>query len=276
MDVHAGFMEIAILVVAVGVAGIVSGVLAGLFGIGGGAIIVPVLYQALAFVGVDDAVRMHVSVGSSLAIIVPTAIRSFQAHRARGAVDMALLRAWLVVVPVGVIAATAVVAYIPGAGLRALFAVMAFVLSIRLLFNRESWRLGDDLPKNPALSIAGLLIGFLSTLVGVGGGVLNNAFMTLYNRPIHQAVATSSGLGVLISIPAIFGYMWAGWGEPLLPPLSVGFISIPALLVVAPTAVLTAPLGVRLAHGMGKRQLEFAFGLFLIFIAARFAYSLLP
>lgn len=269
-------MEIVALIVAVGIAGIVSGVLAGLFGIGGGAIIVPVLYQALATVGVDDAVRMHISVGSSLGIIVPTAIRSFQAHRQRGAVDMELLRRWIVAVPAGAILASAIVAYLPGSALRALFAVMAGTLSIRLLAGRDSWRFGDDLPGKPAITIIGGFIGFLSTLVGVGGGVLNNAFMTLYGRPIHQAVATSSGVGVLISIPAIFGYMWAGWGDPLLPPLSLGFVSIPALLIVVPTSVLAAPYGVRLAHRLGRRQLEVAFGLFLVFIAARFAYSLLP
>lgn len=276
MHFSSTFMEIAALVVAVGVAGIVSGLLAGLFGIGGGAIIVPVLYQALATVGVDDTVRMHVSVGSSLGIIVPTAIRSFTAHRKRGAVDMNLLRDWVVTVPVGAILASAIVAHLPGSALRALFAVMAATLSIRLLFGRDNWRFGDDLPGNPALAIVGGLIGFLSTLVGVGGGVLNNAFMTLYGRPIHQAVATSSGVGVLISIPAIFGYMWAGWGNPLLPPLSLGFVSIPALLIVVPTSVLAAPFGVQLAHRMGRRQLEVAFGLFLVFIALRFAYSLLP
>lgn len=273
MDISA--TEIVWLVIAVVAAGTVSGLLAGLFGIGGGAVIVPVLYQVLSFFGVDDSVRMHVSVGTSIAIIVPTAIRSFLAHRKRGAVDMQLLRGWVVPVPLGVILASVVAAVVSGGALRAIFAVIALIVAIRLLANRETWRLGDDLPNNPARALIGVVIGFLSGLMGIGGGVLNNTFMTLFGRPMHQAVATSSGVGVLISIPGIIGYMWAGWGDAGLPPLSTGFVNIPAMLFIIPTSVLAAPFGVRLAHVLTRRQLEVGFGVFLIFVSARFAWSLL-
>jgi uncharacterized membrane protein YfcA len=146
---------------------------------------------------------------------------------------------------------------------------------MRLIFNRETWRLGKELPGNPVRAVVGVVLGFLSTLMGIGGGVLNNTFMSLYGRPMHQAVATSSGVGVIISIPGIIGYMWAGWGAPGLPLLSTGFVNLPAALILIPTSVLTAPLGVRLAHALSKRQLEIIFGLFLIFVAGRFAVSLL-
>jgi len=253
----------------------VSGLLAGLFGIGGGTVLVPVLYQGLALIGVDDTVRMQVSVGTSIAIIVPTAIQSFLAHRRRGAVDIQLLKDWLIPLPIGVIAASIVAAYISGGVLRAVFAVVALLVAIRLLLNRESWRLGSDLPGNPARAVVGVVIGFLSTLMGIGGGVLNNTFMTLFGRPMHQAVATSSGVGVIISVPGIIGYMWAGWGHAGLPPFSTGFVNLPAVLILIPTSVLAAPFGVRLAHALTRRTLEVAFGCYLIFVAARFGWSLL-
>ena len=252
----------------------IAGVMAGVFGIGGGAILVPVLYQFLTMLGVDEAVRMHLCVGTSLAIIVPTSIRSYTSHLKRGAVDQALLRNWLIVIPLGVIAASLVAAGISSAGLRLIFALIAALVAIRLLFNRPHWRLGTEIPGNPVRPAVGFAIGFLSTLMGIGGGVLNNTFMTLFNRPMHQAVATSSGVGVLISIPATLGFIWAGWGAQNLPPLSLGYVNLIAVLMVIPVTVLVAPIGVYIAHALDKRQLEFAFGLFLLVVAARYAYSL--
>ena len=255
--------------------GIVSGLLAGLFGIGGGAVIVPVMYQALGLMGIPDSVNMHVALGTSLAIIVPTALSSFRAHHARGAVDMEILRSWLLPVPLGVVAASFVAASLSGAGLRAIFAGIATLVALRLVFNRESWRLGRDVPKGPVRSAVGMLIGFLSTLMGVGGGILANAFMTLYSRPIHQAIATGAGVGILISIPGAIGYMAAGWGAENLPAFSLGYVNLLGVAIVMPLSLLMAPLGVRLAHALSKRQLEIAFGAFLLAIAARFTWSLL-
>jgi uncharacterized membrane protein YfcA len=275
LDVTASPTELLELAVALIVSGAISGVLAGLFGIGGGAVLVPVLYQSLAFLGIDESVRMHVSVGTSIGIIVPTAIQSFLAHKRRGAVDLDLLRKWLVPVPIGVIAAAILAALISGGTLRGIFAVIAFLLAIRLLFDRSTWRFGSDLPGDPVRALVGVGIGFFSTLMGVGGGVLNNSYMTMYGRTMHQAVATSSGVGVLVSIPGIVGYVWAGWGRAGLPPFSLGFVNLLALVLVTPISVVAAPYGVRLAHALSRRQLEIAFGLFLLFVAGRFAISLL-
>ena len=255
-------------------AGVVAGVLAGLFGIGGGAILVPVFYQVFGLLHVDEAVRMHLSVGTSLAIIVPTSLRSFMSHKARGAVDLELLRSWILPVPLGVIAASLIAASVSSGGLRAIFAVIAILVGLRMLFNKANWRLGADLPPNPIRAAVGGLIGLLSALMGIGGGVLNNTFMTLYGRPVHQAVATSSGVGVLISIPGLFGYLWAGWGADGLPPFSTGYINWVAVALIIPITLLVAPLGVRFAHALDKRQLEIGFGLFMLFVAARFFYSL--
>ncbi|MEL7428517.1 MAG: sulfite exporter TauE/SafE family protein, partial [Pseudomonadota bacterium] len=164
------------------IAGGVAGFLAGVFGIGGGAILVPVFYQMLGILGVDEAVRMHVAVGTSLAIIVPTSLRSFMGHYAKGVVDMELLRHFMVVVPLGVITASVVAAFISSGMLRTIFAVAALLISAKLLFGRDNWKLGDDIPKGPASYFSGWLIGFLSTFMGIGGGVFTNTFMTLFGR----------------------------------------------------------------------------------------------
>ncbi|MHA1158918.1 MAG: sulfite exporter TauE/SafE family protein, partial [Alphaproteobacteria bacterium] len=199
-------------------AGAVSGLLAGLFGIGGGAVTVPVLYQTFSYMGVDEAVRMHLAVGSSVAIIVPTAMRSFLSHRAHGAVDMDLLRSWVIVVPLGAIAATLVASAAPGAALRTVFAIVAVVFGTGLLTPYVNWQIGAKLPGGPVRAMVGAAIGFTSALLGIGGGILNNTFMTLFGRSIRQAVATSSGVGALLSIPAVVGFIWAGWGVADRPP----------------------------------------------------------
>ena len=265
--------ELAIFAVALTAAGALTGVLAGVFGVGGGAVIVPVLYELFRFLGVPEDVRMQLCVGTSLAIIIPTSIRSFNAHRARGAVDMTILRAWAVPTVIGVIVGSAFARFAPPVVFKLVFVVVAGMSAARLLGN-FSWRLGDDLPKGPLMTAYGLLIGVLSALMGIGGGQLSSMFMTFYNRPIHQAVSTSAGMGILISIPGAIGYVLAGWDKTGLPPVSLGFVSLVGLALFAPVSVWTAPLGVKLAHAMSKRALERAFGIFLLLVSARFVLSL--
>lgn len=255
-------------------AGAVAGLLAGVFGIGGGAVLVPVLYQFLGILEVDEAVRMHISVGTSLAVIVPTSLRSYFSHKKRGAVDQELLRNYWIWIPVGVGLGALLAAFISANGLKAVFAVIALLVAFKMLFGKESWRLADDLPGTIGRSVAGVVIGFFSSLMGIGGGVMNNTFMTLYNRPIHQAVATSSGVGVLISIPGAIGYMAAGWGKEGLPDFSVGFVNLLAVALIIPITILIAPLGVRIAHALPRGVLSRGFGLFLIVVAIRFFLAL--
>ena len=274
MPADLGWNEIATFAAAIVGAGVISGLMAGIFGIGGGAVLVPVFYQVFGLLGIDDAVRMHLAVGSSLAIIVPTSIRSFMAHRARGAVDDELLKQLLVPVPVGVMLASLLAASISSEELRVIFAVLALLFGLRLLFNRVSWRLGTEIPENPWRAFIGVLIGFFSTLMGIGGGIMNNTFMTLYGRPMHQAVATSAGVGVLIAIPGTIGYAWAGWGDPLLPFGSTGYINWFAVALVVPMTLIVAPFGVRIAHWLSKRHLEIGFGVFCLIVSARFFASL--
>lgn len=275
-------LDMASLAIALLIAGAITGFLAGLFGVGGGAVLVPALYELFRIVHVPDDVRMPLCVGTSLAIIIPTSIRSYYAHRAKRAVDTSVLRNWAVPVVAGVVLGSLIARYAPPELFKIVFVVIAGLSATRLLFGRDSWRFADEMPSGLFLRAYGVVIGVLSTLMGIGGGQLSNMFMTFYGRPIHQAIATSSGLGVLISIPGAIGYIYAGWpaapANPdvlmLQPPFALGYVSLIATVIVAPTSVLTAPLGVRLAHALPKRALEIAFGVFLLVVCSRFLISL--
>ncbi len=256
-------------------AGVVTGLLAGMFGVGGGAVIVPVLYQIFGFLHVPDSVRMHLCVGTSLAIIIPTSIQSFRTHRAKGKVLEEVLRIWAVPVFVAVVLGGVIAAYAPALVLKLVFVLVAGSNAFKLLAGREDWRLGPALPGRGGMTAYGVLIGLASSLMGIGGGAISNMIMSLYNVAIHNAVATSSGLGVIISVPGALAYMVAGWSKmAVLPPLSIGFVSLLGFALVAPTSTFVAPYGARVAHAMPKRKLEIAFGTFLLLVCARFIYSL--
>ncbi len=266
--------EIAWLLALMLVGGFATGVLAGLLGIGGGGVMVPILYELFSAVGVDEAVLMHMCVGTSLAVILPTSMRSFLSHKAKGAVDMDIIRSMAVSVVIGVVIGAIVARYSNNEILTAIWAGAATVMSLKLFFGRESWKLGDAIPGNPWRSLYGLFVGAISTLMSIGGGAFITMMMTLYGRPIHQAVATSSGFGPMIAIPGTLGFIWAGWGVAGTPPGSLGYVSVLSALIIVPVSVLAAPLGVRLAHGISRRKLELAFATFLAIIAVRFFATL--
>ncbi len=267
--------EIALLLLAIVASGVVTGLLSGLFGIGGGAVMVPVLYEVFRILGVPDEVRMQLCVGTSLAIIVPTNIRSYLAHRAKGAVDHQVVKTWVLPALAGVAIGSVAAAFAPAAIFRLAFVVMAGVIAFKLLFGRDSWRLADDFPGQPQMSVFGLLIGLSSSLMGVSGGSVANMIQTLYGRSMHQAVATSAGLGVPLSIGGTLGYMLAGLPhQSLLPPLSIGVVSLIGVVVMAPVSSLVSPYGARLAHALPRRRLEIGFAIFLLVVCLRFLWSL--
>jgi uncharacterized protein len=272
----ASWAELTWLLLAVIAAGILTGLLAGVFGIGGGAVIVPVLFELFRLFGVPDAVRMQLCIGTSLAIIIPTSWRSFRAHRARGMVIPDVLRVWTWPVIVGVLLGAAIAAVAPPAIFKIAFAVIGGLIAGKLLFGRDSWRFADDLPGRPAMAAYGFAIGLGSSLMGISGGSLVTMVLTLYGKPIHNAVATAAGIGVPISIAGTLGFIVAGLPhQALLPPLSLGFVSVIGVIAIAPLSSLIAPVGARLAHALPKRWLEIAFGSFVLLAAARFIASLL-
>ena len=268
--------ELLLLAGLIVVAGLVTGILAGLFGIGGGALIVPVLYEVFGVLGVSDAVRFQLCVGTSIAIIVPTNVLSYRTHRAKGLVMMDVLRAWAVPSVIGVAAGSAIAAFAPAAVLKLAFALIASVIAFKLLAARDSWRLAEDLPGRAGMTGYGFFVGLCSSLMGISGGSVANMILTLHGKPMHNAVATSAGLGVPITIAGTIGYMLAGLPQQsLMPVLSIGFVSLIGFALMAPVASFTAPYGARLAHRLSKRHLEIAFGCFLLTVSARFVASLL-
>jgi uncharacterized membrane protein YfcA len=273
-------VELGLLLIATGA---LSGFLAGLFGIGGGAVLVPVFYECFRLAGVPLEVRMPLCIGTSLAVIIPTSIRSFRAHYLRGAVDMDVLKAWWLAIVIGVVAGSAIARFAPERLFKYVFVAVAWSATLRLWLARDGWNLGEEMPKGFLMRVYGFFVGLLSTLMGVGGGLFSNLLMTFYGRSIHQSVATSSALAVLISIPGAFGYVYAGWPAAarfpaiaaLQAPLAFGYVSLIGALLVMPMSLWTAPLGVRAAHAMSKRMLEVAFGLYLFIVGGRFVISLI-
>lgn len=273
MDMPVG--ELAWLAGAIMAGGAVTGLLAGLFGIGGGGVIVPVLYEVFGIVGVPDSVRFQLCIGTSIAIIVPTTIRSYRAHRVRGAVLHDVIRQWWLPAVIGVGVGAVTAAFAPAPVFKIAFAMIACFIATKLLVGRDEWRLGHELPGRVGMSFGGFLVGLASSLMGVSGGSVSNMILTLYGKPLINAVATSAGLGVPITIAGTVGYMAAGWSRmDLLPPLSIGFVSLIGFAVMAPVSSFTAGYGARLAHALPRRKLEIAFGCFLLTISIRFVISL--
>ncbi|MBV8834960.1 MAG: sulfite exporter TauE/SafE family protein [Alphaproteobacteria bacterium] len=269
------YNELAWLAAIIVAGGVVSGFLAGLFGIGGGAIIVPILYEVFRIIGVGDDVRMQLCIGTSLAIIVPTTIRSYLAHRARGAVMPDVLRTWMAPMVIGVGIGSLLAAFAPQAVFKIVFVLLAWLIAARLLFGGEKWRLGDELPGTGGMVAYGLGIGLAGSLMGVSGGSMSTMVLTLYGKSIHAAVGTAAGLGVPLTIAGTIGYIIAGWPHMAqLPPFSLGFVSLIGFLLMAPVSSFVAIFGVRVAHALPRRQLEIAFGAFLLLVSIRFIVSL--
>jgi uncharacterized protein len=275
MEIGLPASDLALLIFALLVAGVVAGFLAGLLGIGGGGVLVPVLYEVFRVLDVDESVRMHLVLGTTLAIILPTSLKSFAGHRARGTVDMALLKRVAPWIVAGVVLGTLTVKASSGDVLKWVWVVAAGLISIKMAFGREDWRLADHLPPSPWPQLGALLIGIVSTLMSIGGATFVVPLLTLYGQSIITAVSTASGIGPLIALPGVVGLAWAGWDASGLPPLSIGYVNLLGMAIVAPLSVWAAPYGVRVAHRIPRRTLELAFAAFLASIAIRFLIDLL-
>jgi uncharacterized protein len=267
--------ELAVLAAAIAGGGVLTGLLAGLFGIGGGGIIVPVLYEVFRALGVSEDVRMQLCVGTSLAIIVPTTFRSYFTHRAEGIGLDDVVRLWTFPAIVGVVTGAGIAAVAPGAVFKVAFALIAGLIATKLLFGRDRWQLGKTLPGRKLMLFYGYLVGLSSSLMGVSGGSTSNMILTLYGKSIHSAVATSAGLGVPIAVAGTIGFMLAGLPHrDLLPPLCIGYVSVLGFVLMAPISSFVAGYGAKLAHATPHRRLEVIFGLFLATMSVRFIVSL--
>lgn len=251
--------------------GLVGGVLAGLLGVGGGIIVVPVLHQVLTLIGLDPALTMHVAVGTSLATIVPTAVSSSRSHYRRGGIDMELVRSWTPWVVLGSVAGTVAAAWFRGTALSAVFAVVALCVAAWMGFRREEAPVFATLPSGPLKGTTAAGIGLFSTLMGIGGGTLSVPILSACGYPIRRAVGTASLFGLFIAVPGTIGFILAGWARPGLPPFSLGYVNLIGLILIAPTSMLAAPWGARIAHGIRPRTLRLCFAFFLTLTAIKFA-----
>lgn len=261
-----------ILGVAMLATGAVAGVLAGLFGIGGGIVIVPVLETALGFIGVDPAIRMHVAVGTSLATIIPTSISSARAHHLRKSVDVEIVKRWAIFVFIGALLGAWIASLVHSNVLAVVFATLALLVALKMLLLPESRNLTEEVPHGPLVSIIPTSIGCFSSMMGIGGGTFSVMTLTLFNEPIHRAVGTAALFGLVISLPGMLGFIAAGWGDPRIPAGSLGYVSLIGFACIAPATVLAAPLGAKIAHAFSAKRLNMLFGLFLIVASLRLFY----
>lgn len=264
-----------ILAAAMLATGCVAGVLAGLFGIGGGIVMVPVLESALGVLGVDPAIRMHVAVATSLATIIPTSISSARAHHRRGAVDLDIVRRWAIFVLLGALLGAWIASQLHSRVLALIFASLALLVALKMIFMADSRNLTDDIPRGPWVPVIPAFIGCASSMMGIGGGTFSVMTLTLFNQPIHRAVGTAALFGLVISLPGTIGFVITGFNDARVPVGNLGYVSLIGLALIAPASVLTAPLGAKLAHAFSARRLSLMFGAFLIVAAGRLFYRAL-
>ena len=255
--------------------GAIAGVLAGLLGVGGGIIVVPVLYSLLGFLDIEDSVRMHVSVGTSRASIVVTSIVSARSHHRRGAVDTELLKSWAIFIGGGSVLGTMIASAVDGPVLSAIFAVIALLVALYMAFTPADFKIRVGLPGKWLGRFSAFNIGGVSAMMGIGGGTLGVPYFNAFGYPVHRAVGTSAAIGLIVAVPAAIGFVISGWGIPALPQASIGHVNLLGLLLIAPFTSMTAPLGVRLAHYLSPKALKFAFAIFLFATSARMFYGLL-
>lgn len=257
------------LALGLGAAAIVAGLMAGFLGVGGGIVLVPVLFWLFTFIDFPDTLSMHMAVATSLATIVFTAISSMRAHHKRGAVDVPLLRKWGVPVGLGALAGGLVARFIDPAGLKMIFGFVALLVSANLATPR-TLVVSDHLPESRAANagIAGA-IGLVSSLMGIGGGTLGVPTLAAFSYPIHRAVGTAAAFGLIIALPAVAGFVLSGLGVPDRPPLSAGYVSLPAALIIIPFTTALAPVGAKLAHDLDAKWVKRGFALFLGITAVR-------
>ncbi len=253
--------------------GVVAGVLAGLLGIGGGLVIVPMLVFCFTRQGIPDDVIMHLALGTSLASIMFTAVSSFRAHHRRGAVHWEVVRKIVIGIFTGTFIGTCIAAELPTRYLKGFFVVFLYYVGVQMLTNQKP-RPSRQIPGRTAMFGVGNAIGVVSSLVGIGGGTLSVPFMVWCNMSVHHAIGTSAAIGFPIAVAGSIGYVYNGLTVQGLPELSVGYVYLPALVGIVVTSVMTAPLGVRLAHRLPVDRLKRIFAVLLLAVGTRMLVSI--
>ena len=257
---------IAMAVLLVMIGGI-AGVLAGLLGVGGGIVLVPAFFYTFQTLGYDGPQLMQICLATSLATIIVTSVRSVLSHNRKGAVDWSILRGWAPGIMLGAVLGMLAAASLRSSTLQGIFGVLGLSVASYLAFGRQHWRLGDAMPKGVKRAAMSPALGFMSVLMGIGGGSFGVPIMSLYGIPIHRAVATAAGFGVIIAVPSVIGFLFLHIDPAVRPPLTIGAVNLVAFAIVITMTTITAPLGVRLAHAMDPKPLKRIFALFLTLVA---------
>lgn len=255
--------------------GAVAGTLAGLLGVGGGIVIVPVLFNLLPVLGVRPELVMHIAVATSLATIIPTSLMSARSHHLRGSLDWELFKGWGVPLFIGVLLGTLIGAHAKGVGLTILFASIALLVAARMAFQRENAVLAQNPPVGAVRAVVGLLVGGISVLMGIGAGTLCVPIMSACNIPIRRAVGTAAALGFVISLPGSIGFMVSGLGVEGLPAGNIGYTNLLGFALIVPMTLLMAPVGAKIAHSISPAMLQKAFAFFLFATSLRMFWSVL-
>jgi uncharacterized membrane protein YfcA len=253
--------------------GAVAGVLAGLFGIGGGIVIVPMLVYCLTLQGVSPEVMMQIALGTSMASIMFTAVSSFMAHHRRGAVVWDIVRRITPGILIGTFLASLVASHMPKAFLQGFFVLFLYYVAAQMILGKKP-KPTRELPGRAGMFGAGGIIGVVSSFVGIGGGSLSVPFMLWHNVSVHKAIGTSAAIGFPIAVAGTIGYITGGAGHASLPPYSLGYVYLPALAGIVALSVLTAPFGVRLAHSLPVDRLKRIFAVVLMVVATRMLIGL--
>lgn len=256
--------------------GIAAGFVAGLFGIGGGILIVPVLAFCFPLTGMEGDVVMHAAVATSLATIVFTSISSVATHHRAGAIRWSIFPHVVAGILFGALAGSWVASSLSGVVLQVAFGIFALVMASKMAFglNPAKGRDYDAHPvARPELGIAGMVIGFGSAIFGIGGGSLSVPYLTFRGLKMQQAVATSAAIGLPIAIVGAAGYIWTGWNDENTAQYSLGFIYLPAFFGIVLTSTFAARFGARLAHRLEQKKLKRIFALFLLVVGLKFLAS---
>ncbi|WP_095589018.1 sulfite exporter TauE/SafE family protein [Actibacterium ureilyticum] len=249
------------------VIGALAGVIAGLLGVGGGIILVPAFLYTFTVLGYGGSQVMQVCLATSLATIIVTSVRSVLSHNKKGAVDWNILRAWAPGIVIGAIVGVLVAAQLRSVVLQGIFGFFGIMVGLYMAFGKTHWRLGEGMPTGGLRAALSGFIGFMSVLMGVGGGSFAVPTMSLYGQPIHRAVATAAGFGLLIALPSAVAFLLVQIPDDSRPPLTIGAVNLPAFGIVILMTILTAPLGARLAHAMDPKPLKRVFAFFIVLVA---------
>lgn len=255
--------------------GIIAGLMAGLLGVGGGIVIVPVLYHLFTLLGIDEAVRMHVAVGTSLATIIPTSIMSSRSHYHKGSLDAAILKKLIPGVVVGVAIGAVLSGVFSGEVLTGVFAVIALLVALNMAFKQDGFSVGNGLPGPAGSGALGVFIGGISTLMGIGGGTLSVPILSALSVPMIKAVGTGAALGFVISLPGAAAFIFNGIGVEGRPPLTLGYVNLIGFALIVPATMWMAPVGASIAHAINARRLKQLFALFLFLTSLRMFYGII-